>query len=337
MLSGGSGTRLWPLSTSDLPKQFAPLIAGEPLFTRTLERLKGLPAQAETIVVAGSTHLPFVQSSTAAAGTTVAAVLLEPTGRNTAPAAIAAALVADPDDIMVILPSDHLVTDGDGFRTAVATAARYAAGDAIVTFGVVPTRAETGYGYIEIGDPVDGAFRVRRFKEKPGRAEAARMVSDGRHVWNSGMFVTSAATLTAEARLHCPGILDAVTSSLPDRRRGVVSLGEGFEHIEAISLDHAIMEKTDKALVVPVDVGWDDIGSYRSLLQASERDENGNHLDGDVIIHDVRGSFVKATSRLVAVAGMSDIVVVETPETVLVVPLHLSQEVRDLGRRAERG
>ncbi|MGH3649318.1 MAG: mannose-1-phosphate guanylyltransferase [Acidimicrobiia bacterium] len=337
VLSGGSGTRLWPLSTPGMPKQFVRLFGDESLFDQTLSRLQGLPGLGETIVVTGSRHLDLAKRSIAASGAEAGSILVEPTGRNTAPAAIAAALLAHPDDVIVILPSDHLVADVGAFREGVVTAAELAMAGGIVTFGIAPSRPETGYGYIEKGEPgASGAFAVARFKEKPDLAEARRLVSGGRHLWNSGMFVARAGTFLEEASKYSPDLVEGVREATGPTETGIVELGPSFADVEAISIDYAIMEKTDRALVLPIEVGWDDVGSYQSLLDASDRDEAGNHTDGRVVLSEVTGSLIMATSRVVAVAGLSDVVVVETPDAVLVVPLGRAQEVRDLARRADQ-
>lgn len=337
VLSGGSGTRLWPLSTPDLPKQFVSLFNNRSLFDLTIDRVVGIPGAERPIVVTGSGHLALVEQALSASSVDGSVIVVEPAGRNTAPAATAAALMAKGDDILVIVPSDHLIADVDGFRAGVAEAASHAADGAIVTFGIEPSRPETGYGYIEIGDSAGGeAFSVRRFIEKPGVDEATAMVGDGRHLWNSGMFVGRADQFVAEASVHCPAILEGVERSLPPAGDGTVHLGESFELVEAISIDYAIMEKTDRALIVPLDVGWSDVGSYQSLLEASDRDDRGNHVSGKVALVDVEGSLVVATARRVAVVGLSEVVVVETEEAVLVIPLDRSQEVRDIAERVER-
>lgn len=334
ILSGGSGTRLWPLSTPELPKQFVPLFAGRSLFAMTLQRVAAVEGAGPPVVATGAAHLPLVEA--VVSGVEGARVLVEPVGRNTAAASIAAALLVEEDDLLLIMPSDHLIADPDGFAASVALAAAGAAKGAIVTFGITPDRPETGYGYIEIGDPdPSGGFEVSRFKEKPGVVEAEEMVEDGRHLWNSGMFLARARDLLAEAGTHCPDILAGVTGALGQGTGEVVVLSDDFASVRATSLDYAIMEKTDRGLVFPLDVGWDDVGSYRSLLAALPRDEAGNHVDGDVTLVDVTGSLVKATSRRVAVAGLSDVVVVETPDAVLVVPLSRSQEVRELAQRID--
>lgn len=336
VLSGGSGTRLWPLSTVDLPKQFVPLFDGRSLFDLTLDRLDDIAGVGPPIVVTGSSHIGLVEDALSRAGSDDHLILVEPVGRNTAPAAIAAALVAGDDDVLVIVPSDHLISDVEGFREAVGRAVDHAWSGGIVTFGIRPSRPETGYGYIEIGEARgETVFEVRSFKEKPDQSGAEEMAGDGRHVWNSGMFVTRADHLIGEAETHCPDVVEVVRKAVPRGRGRVEELAEPFAAVEADSIDYAIMEKTDRALVIPIDVGWDDVGSYRSLLAALPRDGEGNHILGDVVVDDVTGSFIKATSRRVAVAGMRDVVVVETPEAVLVVPLEHSQVVRELSRRVE--
>lgn len=338
LLSGGSGTRLWPLSTPERPKQFVPLFGGRSLFDLTLARLDGIEDVAAPIVVTGAAHLELVETALQSRSVEDPQVVVEPIGRNTAPAAIAAALISEPDDVMVILPSDHLIAEVDAFQQAVGRAAGHAREGAIVTFGIEPTRPETGYGYIEMGDRREpGAFEVSVFKEKPTVEIAREMVDDGSHVWNSGMFVARSDHLLEEARLHCPALVEGVEAALPSGDGRVHALAPSFGEVEADSIDYAIMEKTDRALVIPIDVGWDDVGSYRSLLAAVARDSDGNHVEGEVVLQEVTGSFINATSRTVAVAGLSDVVVVETPDAVLVLPLDRSQEVRDLARRVDRG
>lgn len=334
ILSGGSGTRLWPLSTPEIPKQFVPLVDGRSLFDLTLQRLDSIAGASPPLVVTGTVHLPLVMESLV--GVSGAKVLVEPVGRNTAAASIAAALVAGESEILLIVPSDHLIADPDRFATAVMEAAACAEEGRIVTFGITPDRPETGYGYIEKGELAQaGSFEVKRFKEKPGPNEAVKLASDGRHLWNSGMFMVTTSDLLTEAQAHCPDIVTGVRGALDVGTESVIELGQGFADVEAISFDYAIMEKTNRALVFPLDVGWDDVGSYRSLLDALPKDEAGNHVDGDVTLRDVSGSFVKATSRRVAVAGLNGVVVVETPEAVLVVPLSRSQEVRELIERTD--
>lgn len=337
VLSGGSGTRLWPLSTTSMPKQFLPLFDGHSLFELTLTRLDGLGDVAPPLVVTGADQVELVETALAATDSVGARVILEPIGRNTAPAVVAAALVSDPADVLVIVPSDHIVSDVRGFGEAVEVAARHAGRGEIVTFGVRPARPATGYGYIEVGESVgDGAFTVAGFKEKPTREVAQVMVDGGGHLWNSGMFVARAGRVIAEAGEHCPAILEGVRAALPEGDvDGRLPLDQVFEEVESISFDYAIMEKTAQAVVVPIDVGWNDVGSYLSLLESVDRDDRGNHVDGEATLIDVERSFVSARSKRVVVCGVSDVVVVETEDTVLVVPLERSQDVGEISKRVE--
>lgn len=336
ILSGGSGTRLWPLSTPDTPKQFSKLLDGQSLFELTLARLDGMERLAPAVVVTGDRHLAHVQSEVARSRIGVGTIIVEPEGRNTAPAVIAAALIANSDDVLVILPSDHLISDDAGFRDAVSVAAVQAAEGAIVTFGMSPTRPETGFGYIEVDDNDGPAHRIERFKEKPDLEEAERLWHDGRHFWNLGMFVAVAEVVMEEARKYCPRVVEAVEMSLESTQaESVARLGEEFRDSPSISFDYAVMEHTGRGVVIPISVGWDDIGSYRSLLEVSQRDGDGNHVTGDVRIDDVTGSFIKATSRRVVVAGVENMIVVETPDAVLVLPMDRAQDVRELQQKAD--
>ncbi len=333
ILSGGSGTRLWPLSTAEMPKQFAELLPGEEsLFTATFRRLDGVESLGPTVVVTGARHADLVREAVAGSG---ALVLVEPSGRNTAPAVIAAALAVSADDVLCVLPSDHLIADLDAFRAGVVAAAELARSGRIVTFGITPTRPDTGFGYLEIGDDAGGgAFSIARFKEKPDAQEAERLVADGRHLWNAGMFVLTAAVAIAEAGRWVPEMLGPVRAALPPSPGGQVDLGQSFTEATAISFDHAIMERTDLGLVLPLDAGWDDVGSFKSIHAHLPQDSDGNAVVGRVVLDGVTGSLVMAHSRMVAVAGLSDVAVVETPEAVLVVPLDESQRVRNLAKEA---
>jgi len=293
------------------------------------------------MVVPGADQLPAVERSLANRDVEGGTLLVEPAGRNTAPAVVAAALIADPEDVLVILPADHLVTETPAFIEAVREAVAFAREDALVTFGIEPSRPETGYGYIQKGEPVGSGFRVERFKEKPDEEEAARLASDGAHLWNSGMFVFGAAEILTEARRQAHEIVVAVESALPIERTRTITLGKGFIGAPAISIDHAIMEEAENAIVIPMDAGWSDIGSWHSVWESSDRDENGNVFIGDVLALDVADSYVRSESKTVAIAGLQGVVVVVTPDVVLIIPKEKSQMVRDLsagwnaGRRAD--
>lgn len=334
LLSGGSGTRLWPLSTRERPKQFIDLV-GRSLFDATLDRVGAVAGDGRFIVVTGADQVGTLEQALANTASK-ATVLVEPASKNTAPAVVAAALVSEPEDVLLVMPSDHVISDTSAFVSAVNDAAVLAARGSLVTFGVKPNRAETGYGYIQIGSLDGPGFRVVRFKEKPDFDEAQRLVADGNHLWNSGMFVFSAAALLEEAKLQIPEILDGVRASLPDVRDGTLVLDHVFSTVRSISVDHAILENAKNVSVVPLDAGWSDIGSWQTVWEASEHDGDGNALIGEVVALDVRGSYLRAGSRMIAIAGMDDVVVVETPQVILIVPKDRSQLVRDLAARAEK-
>ena len=337
IVSGGTGTRLWPLSTTDQPKQFAQWVPGGSLFVQTLQRLADYLDARSPFFVTSVDHVEKTLSASRFAGVFPDLVIAEPAGRNTAPAALAAALCADPEDLLVLLPSDHLIADVDGFREAVARAAVLAAKGKIVTFGINPTRVETGYGYLERGEPNGPGFEVASFKEKPDRDRAEQMVADGLHFWNSGIFLVSPETLLQEAASYCEDVLLGVRDALTEPVRGVMTLDDGFVGVRNISLDHAIMEKTTKGVVMPIDVGWDDVGSYEALWDVSSKDAEGNALSGDVVLLEVEDSYIHASSRKVAIAGVGGLIVIETPDAVLIVPKEKSQMVRDLVAEIEDG
>ncbi len=329
VLSGGAGTRLWPLSTPDRPKQFLRLF-GEPLFESTLRRLDGVAGVGPPIVVAGVRQLPCVEQALDAVGVEPDFILLEPEGRNTAPAALAVALSLHPEQVMVVLPSDHLIADLAGFRSAVLTAVRMATGGSLVTFGVTPDRAETGYGYIEPGDAIEGGHMVVTFLEKPDQETAERLSADGRHMWNSGMFVFTAGAFLEEARRYAADVVTAVEGSVPSHDGPRRELGPEFASTPAISIDKAVMERTERAVVVSLDVGWSDVGSWHSLWEVLEKDRDGNVLVGEVTVRSVSDSYVLSSSRRVDVAGVSDLIVVETEDAVLIVGRDRAQLVRDI-------
>jgi mannose-1-phosphate guanylyltransferase/mannose-6-phosphate isomerase len=333
ILSGGAGTRLWPVSTARAPKQFIDLLE-MPLFDATVARSSEISGSNDITVVAGRDQIDLVDAAARRLGIEFARVIVEPAGRNTAPAIIAAALCAEDDEVMVVLPSDHVIADAKEFAAAVETAVSLARAGNLVTFGVPPTRPETGYGYLEQGDPIEGGYRVKRFREKPGADEARAFVADGRHLWNSGMFVFKASTILSEVNRLRPELLEAVASTLPGERGGLIELGPGFADIAGVSIDEAVMEDTDRAALVPLDAGWSDVGSWQSLWEVMEKSETGSVLVGEVTARGVSNSLIFSTSRRVVVAGVEGLVVVETPDAVLVLPLAESQLVRDLATRS---
>jgi mannose-1-phosphate guanylyltransferase / mannose-6-phosphate isomerase len=336
ILSGGSGTRLWPLSRSSLPKQLLALNSSRTMIQETVLRAR-LPDAAPPILICNDDHRFMVAEQMQEIEVLPRAIVLEPEGRNTAPAAAVAALVAgesDPEAVILLLPSDHVVTDAEAFRKAVAAAVRAAQAGNIVTFGMKPTAPETGYGYIESGpaiEKLDGAFQVRRFVEKPDAATAASYVADGSYFWNSGMFVFRADVLLAELEAHAPDILPAVRDAVAKSARDLDFIrldAESFAKAPNISIDYAVMEHTTRAALVPCAIGWNDVGSWSSLWEIQGQDEFGNVFQGDVIAHDTKGSFVHSEKLLTAVVGVRDLIVVATKDAVLVSDKNRTQDVK---------
>jgi mannose-1-phosphate guanylyltransferase / mannose-6-phosphate isomerase len=336
VLSGGSGTRLWPMSRASLPKQLLALYGKRTMIQDTVLRAN-LPGAAAPILLCSEGHRFLVAEQMKQIGVTPKAIVLEPVGRNTAPAAAIAALMVadeDPRGIIVLLPSDHVVTNERAFQGAVARAAAAAKLGYIVTFGITPGGPESGYGYVQRGTQignVEGASSVKRFAEKPDRATAERYLASGEYVWNSGMFVFRADILLAEMERLEPGIVKAARASLTAAKRDLdfVRLDAlSFENAKNVSLDYAVMEKTNKAAVVPCDIGWSDVGSWSSLWALEKRDAEGNVLQGDVVVHDAHDSFVRSEKGLTALVGVRDLVVVVTEDAVLVAQKDRAQDVK---------
>jgi mannose-1-phosphate guanylyltransferase/mannose-6-phosphate isomerase len=344
ILSGGSGTRLWPLSVADRPKQFLPLVGVESLFQDTLRRLDALPGAAEPIVICNERHRFLVAEQLRELGRHAAAIALERVGRNTAPAlAIAARLAqrAAPagDAMLLVLPADHVIGDRAALAAAVAIAMAATREGRLVTFGIAPTRPETGYGYILQGAPAPAGWaELERFVEKPDAATAACYLESGRYLWNSGMFVFSARHYLDELARHAPDIAAACERAVAEAESDAdfVRLGASFAACRADSIDYAVMEKTDSAAVVPLAAGWSDVGSWTALHELIDPDADGNVLRGDVLALACRNSYVRAESRQVAVLGLENCVVVETSDAVLVMSAERAQELKTLVERVER-
>jgi mannose-1-phosphate guanylyltransferase/mannose-6-phosphate isomerase len=338
ILSGGSGTRLWPLSRKNLPKQFLALSGNATLFQQTVERTRALTGIGAPIVVCSEEHRFLVAEQLRALNVEGASILLEPMPRNTAPAiALGAwqALANDADATLLVLPADHLIGDTSSFSDAVGKALPLAEQGWLVTFGIRPEAPETGFGYIKHAETIgDGGFRVERFVEKPDAAKAKEYVDAGDYAWNSGMFLFKAARYLEELRQHAPAMYTASKAAFDQAKIDLdfVRIDHGaFATSPDNSIDYTVMEKTARAAVVPVSCAWGDIGSWDALWAASERDHDGNRLEGDVIAVDSRNCFVRgADRRLVAALGLEDIVIVDTPDAVLVAPRARVQDVKQL-------
>lgn len=341
LLSGGSGTRLWPLSREAYPKQFLPLVGDDTMLQATWRRVAALSRRAP-LVVANEEHRFLVAEQLRVIGAPTPRIVLEPVGRNTAPAIAAAALIArldGGDPLLLVLPSDHVVRDDAAFRAAVIAAAPAADAGALVTFGIVPQTPETGFGYIQT-DPGEGVRKVLRFVEKPDFATAQGYLDDGGYYWNSGMFLFRASRYLEELGKYRPDILAAARAACAhlDRDGQLHDIEflrldrEAFAASPSESIDYAVMEKTDAAMVLPVDIGWNDVGSWSALWDVSEQDADGNAHHGDVIAVDTRNSYAYAR-RLVALVGVDDLIVVETDDAILVAAKDKVQQVKEVVAR----
>lgn len=330
VLSGGSGTRLWPLSLPSRPKQLQALAGHRTMIQDTVMRSRHIEGVAAPVVVCSELQALEIIDQLTAIGSRPQAVIVEPIGRNTAPAVAAAALLLSPETVMAVFPADHLITDEKAFRQAVTAAVEAARQGFLVTFGVLPTRPDTGFGYLEVGQVRDGVAGLVRFVEKPDLSAAERYVEEG-YLWNSGMFVFTAGDILMELRRYVSDVVEAVTKAIAtgETDEDVLRLGDEFIGAASISIDHAVMEKTRLGRVVPLDAGWSDVGSWQALWEAESRDEE-TVVIGDVYAVDVERSYVRAESRPVAVVGLDDVVVVETPEAVLVIDRRRAQEVRSV-------
>jgi mannose-1-phosphate guanylyltransferase/mannose-1-phosphate guanylyltransferase/mannose-6-phosphate isomerase len=345
ILSGGSGTRLWPMSRTLYPKQLLTLLGGESLLQQTARRVADPARFAPPLLVANEEHRFIIAEQLRESGAAPRGLLLEPQGRNTAPAACVAALELigdDPDALMLLLPSDHTIGDVDAFLAAIDRAAAAAAEGALVTFGIAPSRAETGYGYIRRGAALgeaEGAFAVAAFVEKPALAEAERYLASGEHFWNSGIFLFPARLYVAELERLRPEMAAACRAALAKatRERDFIRLDkEAFCACAGDSIDYAVMEHTESAAVVPVAMGWSDVGSWDALWEMSGKDADGNALAGNVVAEAARNCYLRSEAGLVAAIGVENLVVVATQDAVMVAPRERTQEVRALVARLAR-
>lgn len=339
ILAGGRGERFWPLSRRSRPKQFLPLLGERSMLTQTIDRLRGLVAPRDIWIITARDLKPQVEAL--APEVPASQVVGEPVGKNTAPAVALAAWwlkAAGSDSILAVLPSDHRVEPAERFREELQRAAEVALRrGAIVTFGVPPTRAETGYGYIESGDPVAAGspfHAVKAFREKPDRETAARYLADGRHLWNAGMFVFPAGVMLEEIRAHSTDIA-ALLTQVPERQgEGTAAALERFYGAApSISIDYAVMERSSRALVARAAFAWDDLGSWGALATPEARDASGNVVRGEAVLHECKDVIAFADGGLVAGVGVENLVIVRTKDVTLVCRRDRAQEVRAIVER----
>ena len=339
ILSGGSGTRLWPLSRQLRPKQFLPMVDELTLFQNTVQRLQGIPKLAAPLVVCNEEHRFMVAEQLRTLGLVHQGIILEPIGRNTAPAIALAALhlqaQGKADALMLILPADHVIQNNAVFHQAVQYAAQAANDGYLVTFGIVPQHPETGYGYIRQGTAIDGlsAYKVAAFVEKPDQATASSYLASGDYLWNSGMFLFRADLFLTELAQHQPAILAACEQALahPSQDMDFIRLDKvAFTACPSISVDYAVMEKTGDAVVIPLNAGWNDVGAWSAVWEVSPQDSRGNVLRGDTLTHAANNNLVYAEHRLVTLVGVDNLIVVETKDATLVAHRDQAQGVKHI-------
>lgn len=335
ILSGGSGTRLWPMSRPEMPKQLLALTADETMLQLTARRTSHPQRFTAPIVVANAMHADQIDAQLAGADTRAQSLILEPMGRNTAPAIALAALAAsDPAAPLLIMPSDHVIADVSAFHEAMKRALPLVDDGWLVTFGITPDAPETGYGYIQVGETLaDGVHRVARFVEKPPRDVAEAMVASGDHAWNGGIFLFRADKFLDALSVHAPGMLRAARTAMEKAVREGTRIWpdrDAFAASPSDSIDYAVMEKAERVAVVPVKMGWSDVGSWDALHAISAGDDGGNVTRGDVVALDTRNCLVRADGKRVALVGVEDLIVVASGDDVLVLPRGRSQEVKRL-------
>jgi mannose-1-phosphate guanylyltransferase/mannose-1-phosphate guanylyltransferase/mannose-6-phosphate isomerase len=344
LLSGGAGSRLWPLSREGLPKQFLPLVSDRTLIQQTALRVSD-PLLFEPIrVVASVNHRFLIAQQLQEVGVSSPTIVLEPSARNTAAAAAIAALIveeSDPGGLLLLVPADHRIADIEAFHAAVRIAAKTAAAGYLSLFGVTPDRPATGYGYIRVGEPIaGGAHRVAAFVEKPDRDTAEAYLRGGHHLWNSGIFLLPAKVFIAELSRFEPELLAHARKSLELASRDADFLRldqEAFDRCPSVAVDRAVMERSDRMAVVPVDCGWTDVGSWSTLADMAERDASGNTTVGEVFTEGTSNSYIRSDGPLVATVGVEDLIVVATSDAILVAHKDHDQDIKRIVDRLRDG
>jgi len=335
ILSGGSGTRLWPLSRGVYPKQFLPLVSDKTMVQETILRLVGIDSLQAPIAVCNEEHRFMMAEQLREIAAQPKAIILEPVGKNTAPAVALAALAAqNPDDILLVLPADHVIDNISVFHKAVLEAGELAKAGYLVTFGVVPTAVETGYGYIKRStERIDCAFKVAEFVEKPNAEVAQTYVDSGEYYWNSGMFAFKAGRYLEELAKYSPEMLAICQQAYAQATidADFIRLDKDlFSQCPSDSIDYAVMEKTDKAVVIPLEADWNDVGSWSALWDVTGKDLFGNAIKGDVLALETTNSYIHSENKLVATIGVDNLVIVETDDAVMVAPKERVQEVKKI-------
>lgn len=335
IMAGGSGTRLWPLSRAGHPKQFLALNGDKTMLQQTFQRLSHLPT-SDPITICSEEHRFFVAEQLREIDA-LGKIILEPASRNTAPAIALAALTADSEDpLLLVLAADHAITDVDSFTESVKRAMPLAKQGRLVTFGIVPDQPNTGYGYIKAGEKVGDGFEVAAFKEKPDPGSAESYLEQGGYYWNSGMFLFRATRYLEELKVYAPDIFSACAKATADVTPDLDFMRldpQAFEDCPNDSIDYAVMEHTADAVVVPMDAGWNDIGSWSSLWEIGDKDVNGNSVLGDVILHEANNSYIRTDDKLVAAVGIDNLVVVSTKDALLVAHKGCVQDVKHVANQ----
>ena len=337
ILSGGSGTRLWPLSRKQYPKQYLPLAGDNTMLQETILRLNGLENLTDPIIVCNADHRFLVAEQCQQIDIKNPTILLEPIGRNTAPAIAAAALqsIKDTNDaVLLVLSADHVIQDVEAFHQAINIASNQARSGKLATFGIVPTDANTGYGYIKSSkDNADGAYKVEEFVEKPDLQTAQSYLEQGNYLWNSGMFMFKIDTFISELTTHSPDIVKSVNNAINNAEQDLDFIRldkQAFESSPSDSIDYVLMEKSDNVVVVPLDAQWNDIGDWSALYDIGTKDNNGNVIQGDVFTEETTNTYINANHHMVATIGVQDLVIIDTPNATLISAKDKAQEVKKI-------